>query len=103
MRGELLDMTGQLRSRGRIEMIGSQHRPDIKEALAGAPVHIHAGSKTCGANPEPQRVRRHQTRGAQRQEKRIRRTFDVVIRARGIDHHVHDELRRSRRCREDAM
>ncbi len=89
MRGELLRVLGQLRSRGRIEVIGSQHRPQIKKALARAAVRIHAGSKTCGAHPEPQRIRRHQSSGAQRHDERVRRTFDVVIRARCIDHHVH--------------
>ena len=94
MRGELLGVIGQLRCRGRIEVIGSQHRPHIKKALAGAAVHIHAGSKARGAHPEPQRVRRHQSSGAQRHDERVRRTFDVVIRARCVDHHVHGELRR---------
>ena len=65
MGGELLHVIGQLRSRGRIEMIGSQQRPNIKKALACAAVHIYAGPKTRRVDSELQRVRRYQPSGAQ--------------------------------------
>ena len=57
MRGELLRVTGQLRGRGRIEVIGSQHRTQIKKAVARTAGRIHASPKACGAYSEFQRVR----------------------------------------------
>ncbi len=67
----MLGMMGQVRGARLHPMVGAQHRPEIKQVLAGAPVRIHASSKPCGANTQAQRVRRHQAGGTQRNHQRV--------------------------------